>query len=115
MTKIALFHEPFYAPGCYIIARQLGDGTYNPYSEDDTILVQTDTDFPGVARTFGAEVEDDAVDRARAALDAMSYDARFTRLTRFTQDAALEVEDPGYFPQPAPITSDRKRIDGRRS
>ena len=47
-----------------------------------TILIQTDYDYPGVARTFGWTGEDSDLGGAQAYLDEHIGD---------------EVEDPGYF------------------
>lgn len=53
---IKLFHGGRQAPGCYIIARQLADGSYDTQSETDSVLVQADWDFPGLAGTFGGRL-----------------------------------------------------------
>lgn len=38
-----------YAPCAFLIVRKGGD----PYEEKDTVLVQTDWDYPGIARRMG--------------------------------------------------------------
>jgi hypothetical protein len=42
-----------YAPCCYILAREREDGTYDAQDDANTILVQTDWDWPSIAGTFG--------------------------------------------------------------
>lgn len=53
---IKLFRLPRYAPCGFILARAQADGTFDPYGAD-TVLIQTDWDFPGVAGTFGASLQ----------------------------------------------------------
>jgi len=65
--------------GTYILVRT-ADG------ERQTQLIQSDWDFPGVARTFGWAGNDGNVDGAREYLDLIAEDHH-------------EVEDPGYFPE----------------
>jgi len=67
--KITLQEEKF---GCYLIMAEDGRD----------ILIQTDFDFPGVARSFGWNGEDDDINNARKFLD---------------DNIGEEAEDPGYF------------------
>jgi hypothetical protein len=53
MTTLKLLRDTVYAPCCYIIARQRNDGTFDARDADNTILVQSDWDFPAIARVFG--------------------------------------------------------------
>jgi len=48
----------------------------------ETILIQSDYDYPGVARTFGWDGDDDDTEGAAAFLD---------------DSIGESVEDPGYF------------------
>jgi hypothetical protein len=46
------------------------------------VLIQSDTDYPGTARTFGWDGDDDDIEAAQAFLD---------------DNIGASVEDPGYF------------------
>ena len=61
-------------------------GTYiitNDY-DDETYLVQNDTEFPSVAKTFGWDGDERDIDAARYFLDEIA-------------DSGETVEDSGYF------------------
>ena len=97
-TLMALDRDPGYAPCGYLICR-----VWNPEDpeefwdwstrdDDNTVLVQTDWDFPGVARSFGwegIEVDphnaNDATEEISAAIDWLDG------------NLGTVVEDPGYF------------------
>lgn len=82
MVKIMLQRDASYAPGCFIIARQRRDGRYDGRDKANTVLIQSDWDFPGVARTFGGSFEDDQTAEAAEWL---------------AENVGAEAEDPGYF------------------
>lgn len=90
MALIAVACDEKYAPGCFILCRvtnpEAGPGKYDWDERDaqNTRLIQTDWDFPGLARTFGWDGYDADVDRAREYLDECVEEAKV-------------VEDPGYF------------------
>ena len=48
-NKCYVTTDQSYAPGCFIIVKEGGD----IYNEEDTVLVQTDWDYPGVAANLG--------------------------------------------------------------
>lgn len=93
MGQIMLY-EPDNAPGC--IAEIV-----NCDNEDETVLIQTDWDFPGVATTFGwvpcdkCRETDGTVDCAHKTASQMIAEAG-----EFISDHYGDtVDDPGYFNQ----------------
>ncbi len=98
-TMIVCVREPEYAPCGFLLCKVDSDGDYDPYA-DDTILVQSDWDFPGTATSWGfAPCEDDScgtdgtVDCAHhSASDMIS--AAFDFLC---EHGDTPIEDPGYF------------------
>jgi len=78
------------APSCFILCRVTNpeasseDFEWDARDEANTLLIQTDWDFPGVARSFGWSGEDDEIAQA----------AEF--LSRVAREEKV-VEDPGYF------------------
>lgn len=90
MSLIALDRDPQHAPCCYLICRvtnpDAGEGNYDWSTRDEanTVLVQTDFDYPGVARSFGWNGDDDDINGATDYLD------------RCVAHGTV-VEDPGYF------------------
>lgn len=89
---IAVARDESFAPGCFILCRvknpEAGPGKYDWDERDEemTRLIQTDWDFPGVARSFGWDGEDSDIDGAREYLDDCVENAKV-------------IEDPGYFDQ----------------
>jgi hypothetical protein len=89
---IAIDRDPQYAPCCFLICRAhvQKDGPDGPLYDWDTrddkntVLVQTDWDWPGIARAFGWDGKDDDIEAAGEFLDQCVNEARV-------------VEDPGYF------------------
>ena len=86
---VTVDRDPKYAPCCYLICKVHGvQGNHNwdTRNEAETVLVQTDWDWPGIASNLGF-VQDETgdgsdIEAARAFLD----------------DHLGEVfEDPGYF------------------
>jgi len=93
--KIYPYFDSRYAPCSILLVKEHG----NPYNDADTVLIQTDWDFPGVASYIGwtpcteCEMTDGTVDcNHRTATDMISeaYD--------YIRDHAEELfDDPGYF------------------
>ena len=89
-TLIAVDRDEGFAPGCFILCRVTnpwaGPSEYDWDHEDEknTVLIQSDWDFSGVARTFGWAGEESDIQGASAFLD------------RCVEDGKV-VEDPGYF------------------
>lgn len=87
---IAVARDEAYAPGCFLLCRvknpEAGPGKYDWDERDEahTRLIQSDWDFPGLARTFGWDGEDQDISGAREYLDQCA-------------EEATVVEDPGYF------------------
>ena len=53
---IKLMRDAVYAPCCFILARRRDDGTYDARDEHNTVLVQSDRDWPGIAQAFGWDI-----------------------------------------------------------
>jgi hypothetical protein len=87
---IAIARDDAFAPACFILCRvknpEAGPGKYDwdERDEENTLLIQTDHDFPGLARTFGWDGDDPDIPGAAEYLDRSVDDAKV-------------VEDPGYF------------------
>ena len=87
---IAIDRDETYAPGCFILCRVLnpeaGNGRYDwdTRDEENTVLVQTDFDFPSVARAFGWAEDESDIQAAANFLDTCVEEGRV-------------AEDPGYF------------------
>lgn len=87
---IAVDRDEDYAPGCFLVCRvsnpAAGPGHYDwdTRDEENTVLIQTDYDFLGVARAFGWTGDDADTAGASAYLAECVEGGRV-------------VEDPGYF------------------
>jgi hypothetical protein len=87
---IAIDRDEGFAPGCFILCRvtnpEAGPGKYDwdEHDEERTLLIQTDYDFPGLARSFGWNGDDSDIQGAAEYLD------------RCVEDGSV-TEDPGYF------------------
>lgn len=85
---IALDRNQSYGPGCYLLCRVLnpeaGEGNYDWSDRGcvDTRLIQSNWDFPGVARSFGWNGEDSDIKGAMEYLD---------------NNIGKVIEDTGYF------------------
>jgi hypothetical protein len=108
---IAIDTAPEHAPGCYLVCRARiapnGDYTWDPRDEKSTVLIQNDTDIPGVAREFGwlptpnrmclhteTDGSVDCPECGRSAVEFISEAAAFLDDCIATGEV---VEDPGYF------------------
>ena len=88
MSIITVDRDPDYAPCCFLICKVTGKpGSYDWNTRDDanTVLVQTDYDWPGLARNFGWTGADTDIELAGEYLDEI---CGFGFIT-----------DPGYFPE----------------
>jgi hypothetical protein len=98
MTKITIERGGSYAPCGYLICRVQPDGSWSIYDEANTVLVQTDWDFPGLARDFGyVPCECGATD---GTIDCQHHTA--SEMISAAADWLDEhegqiIEDPGYF------------------
>lgn len=81
---IRLMRDPSYAPCCYIIAR----APFNTRDDANTVLVQTDWEYPSVANTFGWTGDPYELDMD----DAITLAAEW-----LSENIGAEAEDPGYF------------------
>jgi hypothetical protein len=110
-VMIAVDTAPEYAPGCYLICRARttpdGDYTWDPRDGKNTVLIQNDTDIPGVAREFGwlptpnrtclhteTDGSVDCPECGRSAVEFISEAAEYLDDCIATGEV---VEDPGYF------------------
>jgi hypothetical protein len=103
---IAVDTDSSYAPCCYLICRVLnpdaGEGRYDWDTRDEgnTVLVQTDWDFPGLASSFGWKPcecgsTDGTVDCAHKTATEM-----ITEAAEFLDNCVANgtvIPDPGYF------------------
>lgn len=111
---IRVTRDSKYAPCGYLVMR----APFDKYDEKNTILFQSDWDFPGLAQTFGWNM---SVEQATAPHVFCSHDGTDGTITcpvcglragDFISAAIdyldeildeKEVEDPGYFPEPCVI------------
>lgn len=93
-TRIGLFRDPDYASCCFLLIRVTADNqpmAYRGRNERNSVLIQSDYDYPGVARTFGASFEDGQIAEAGAWLREHASRADYSWAAEVTAD------DPGYF------------------
>ena len=91
MSIITVDRDPDYAPCCFLICKvtgQAGSFDWNTRDENSTVLVQTDYDWPGLARNFGWTGVDTDIELAGEYLDRIA--ANMHSNIRF-------IDDPGYF------------------
>ena len=87
MARITLERGGRYAPGgCFFACRIRDDGSWDIYDDANTVLFQTDWDFPSLARTFGY-----------AGPDERPTEAVYDYLDEVAGSGTV-VDDPGYFP-----------------
>ena len=89
--SITVARDPEYAPCCFILCREYEHRdamglriTWSTRRDEHTVLIQSDWDFPGVARAFGWTGDDADIEGARAFLSDIAGSGRF-------------IPDPGYF------------------
>jgi hypothetical protein len=92
--KIQLVRDSQYAPCGYLVVKE-GMDYHNP---NDSVLIQTDWEFPGLASNFGfipceCGFTDGTVDCGHKTASQMIADATFF-LDSHIDDI---IEDPGYF------------------
>lgn len=103
---IKLYRGGRFAPGCYIIARQRADGSFDMHDEASTVLVQLDYDRPAVARAFGwsgqtpglicdHEGTDGTIDCPACGRTALALIGDATDW--LDEHDGAEAQDPGYF------------------
>ncbi len=103
---IRITRDSKYAPCGYLVIRE----PFDKYDEKNTILIQSDWDFPGVARTFGWDMTKEQI--LTEACDHSGTDgtvpcpdcgisvSQMIEAAQEYLDTVLdekEVEDPGYF------------------
>lgn len=97
MRHVVIDEDQDYAPGCYLICR-VRDGTWDTRDEENTVLVQTDWDYPGLASNLGwvpcwCGFTDGTIDCDHKTASDMIGSAE-----KFINDHLGEMfEDPGYF------------------
>lgn len=97
MARIAVFHDPSYAPCSFLLTREV-NGAFDYFDEANTRLVQIDFDFPGVAANLGfvpcsCGATDGTVDCEHRTASAMIAEARAFLL----EHEGEAFDDPGYF------------------
>lgn len=97
MCVITVDRDPGYAPCGYLICRVV-DGHWNTRDDENTVLIQSDWEFPAVASAFGfipceCGRTDGTVDCPHKTATQMISEA-----ADWLDDHLGEVtEDPGYF------------------
>jgi hypothetical protein len=101
---ITVDHSVSYAPCCLILCK-VTKGEWDRYGED-TILVQTDWEYPAYARDFGWNMQSDGcehqntdgtVDCPDCGRTASSFIQAAGEFLRGIAGNGMIVEDPGYF------------------
>lgn len=99
MAKVVVDRDRSYAPIGYLICLVGSEGNWNTRDENQTVLVDTDWDYPGLASSLGyvpcpdCGDTDGTVDCAHRTADEM-----ITAAADFLKEHLGEVfEDPGYF------------------
>lgn len=82
MSLIKLMRDPGVAPDGFVLARQREDGSFYTRDRANTILVDTERDWPGLAIAFGRHFEADQIEAAEAWL---------------LENLGACTDDPGYF------------------
>lgn len=111
---IRLARDSKFAPCGFIVMR----APFDMRDEPNTVLFQTDWDFPGLAQTFGWSLskrqnpghefcEHSGTDGTVTCPDCgLTPDMMISAAMDYLDDIAnteLEVEDPGYFPEPCEV------------
>ena len=105
-STITVDRDPGYAPCSYLICRvrnTMAGKDWDTRDEENTVLVQTDWDFPGVASTFGwvpcfCNETDGTVDcRHKTALEMITSAAAYLDTLCGTNGPERYAADPGYF------------------
>lgn len=115
-TLIAIDRDPDYAPCCYLVCRvknpDAGEGHYdwNTRDEKNTVLIQSDWDYPGLARTFGFAPKagwcqhphtDGTVQCPDCGMAAGDFIKQAAEFLDYCAEKGKVVEDPGYFDEEA--------------
>jgi hypothetical protein len=102
--RIKLMRDSAFAPCCYIIVRERADGTFDARDEASTLLIQTDWDYPSVARSFGWGMTSEACDHSATDGTINCPECGLTAEDFITaashwlaENVGAVAEDPGYF------------------
>ena len=79
---IKLMRDPGFAPNGFIMVRQRPDGSYYTRDEVYAIPVETERDWPSLARAFGADFAPQQIEEAE---------------TWLLENLGACAPDPGYF------------------
>jgi hypothetical protein len=74
--------DPGYAPNGFIVARRRADGSFSTRDQANAIRVETDREWPGVARAFGRAFSPQQVEEAE---------------TWLLENVGACTDDPGFF------------------
>jgi len=97
MTQIAIERGGAYAPCSYIICKVI-DGDWNERDDKNTVLVQTDWEFPGVASAFGFTPCDCGETDGTVDCPHKTATEMITAAAEYLDDCEGKVvDDPGYF------------------
>lgn len=106
LTRIRLMRDGLFAPCCFVIVKEVR-GKFDIFDEANTVLVQLDYDFPGVAQTFGATLlsfvpglcDHDGTDGTIRCPECGTSAGDFIEGARawLIENEGAEANDPGYF------------------
>jgi hypothetical protein len=82
MPLIKLMRDPGLAPEGFVLARQRDDGSFYTRDEANTILVDANRDWPGLALAFGGQFAAEQIEAAE---------------TWLLENVGTCTDDPGYF------------------
>jgi len=63
MRQIVVETDEQFAPCCFIICLVDKQGNWDTRDEANTVLVQSDRDYPGLARTLGGTIADYEIEK----------------------------------------------------
>ena len=82
MATIKLMRDPGFAPNAFMLVRQRADGSFSTRDEANAIPVETERDWPSLARAFGANFAPQQIAEAE---------------TWLLENVGACTPDPGYF------------------
>jgi hypothetical protein len=82
MPMIKLMRDPGFAPKAFMLVRQRDDGSFSTRDEANAIPVETERDWPSLARAFGGEFAPRQIEEAE---------------TWLLENLGACAPDPGYF------------------
>ena len=98
MTECIIVAGHKYAPGCWIICRKREDGSFDYQDEANTVLCQTDWDWPALASNTGfVPCECGATDGTVDCPHHKASDMIAAAYDWLEEHEGQLFDDPGYF------------------